>query len=38
MHRAVPVMARGLLRDDHGHLALTRDGIMLSDDIISELF
>lgn len=38
MHRAAPIIARGLLSDDHSHLALTRNGIMLSDDIISELF
>lgn len=38
MRRAAPIIARGLLSDDHGHLALTRDGVMLSDDIITDLF
>ncbi len=38
MRRAAPIIARGLLSDDHGHLSLTRDGVMLSDDIISDLF
>lgn len=36
--RAAPIIARGLLRDDDRHLALTRDGVMLSDDIIADLF
>lgn len=38
MRRAAPIIARGLLRDDDRHLALTRDGVMLSDDIITDLF
>lgn len=38
IRRAAPIIARGLLSDDHGHLALTRDGVMLSDDIITDLF
>ncbi len=38
MRRAAPIIARGLLSDDHRHLALTRDGVMLSDDIITDLF
>lgn len=38
MRRAAPIIARGLLSDDHSHLALTRDGVMLSDDIITDLF
>lgn len=36
--RATPIIARGLLSDDHRHLSLTRDGVMLSDDIITDLF
>lgn len=38
MRRAAPIIARGLLSDDHRHIALTRDGVMLSDDIITDLF
>lgn len=38
MRRAAPIIARGLLNDDRGHLSLTRDGVMLSDDIITDLF
>ena len=38
MRRAAPIIARGLLSDDHCHLSLTRDGVMLSDDIITDLF
>lgn len=38
MRRAAPIIARGLLSDDHRHLSLTRDGVMLSDDIITDLF
>lgn len=38
IRRAAPIIARGLLRDDDRHLALTRDGVMLSDDIIADLF
>lgn len=38
MRRAAPIISRGLLRDDDRHLALTRDGVMLSDDIITDLF
>ena len=38
MRRAAPIIARGLLSDDHARLALTRDGVMLSDDIITDLF
>lgn len=38
MRRATPIIARGLLSDDHRHLSLTRDGVILSDDIITDLF
>lgn len=38
MRRAAPIIARGLLSDDHRLLSLTRDGVMLSDDIITDLF
>lgn len=38
IRRAAPIIARGLLSDDRGHLSLTRDGVMLSDDIITDLF
>lgn len=38
IRRAAPIIARGLLSDDHSHLALTRNGVMLSDDIITDLF
>lgn len=36
--RAKPIVARGLLRTDGQRLALTKDGVMVSDDIISDLF
>lgn len=36
--RAKPIVARGLLNTDGSRLALTRIGIMISDDIISDLF
>ena len=36
--RAKPIAARGLLHTDGSRLALTQAGIMVSDDIISDLF
>lgn len=36
--RAKPIVARGLLNTDGSRLALTQKGIMISDDIISDLF
>ena len=36
--RAKPIVARGLLNTDESRLALTQKGIMISDDIISDLF
>ena len=38
MRRAAPIIARGLLTNNNRHLSLTRDGVMLSDDIITDLF
>ena len=38
VRRAAPIIARGLLINNNRHLALTRDGVMLSDDIITDLF
>ena len=38
VRRAAPIIARGLLTNNNRHLSLTRDGVMLSDDIITDLF
>lgn len=38
IQRANPIVARGLLRNSGCSLALTKKGIMVSDDIISDLF
>ena len=37
MRLATPLLQQGLLKEDNGHLHLTRNGIYVSDSIMSDL-